>query len=100
MSTYVLRRRVDHDVGAPLNGTTQRGRRARIVDNQRYRRRVRDLRQLFDVGNIEFGIAQSLGVQRLGFRPNGLAKSVEVVGVDKLHRNTQLWQRVVKEVVR
>ncbi len=61
---------------------------------------MRNLRQLFHVGDVELRIAQRLGVQRLRLRPDGFAQPVEVIGIDELHRDAQLGQRVVKKVVR
>ena len=43
-----------------------------------------------DVGDVELGIAQRLGVDGAGLVVDGGAQAVEVVGVDKPHRDAQL----------
>ena len=55
-------------------GPTQRGRCAGVVDHQRQPVLVRDLGQLLDVGDVELGIAQRLGVTALVFGVDGLAQ--------------------------
>ena len=58
-----------------------------------------NLRQLLDVGDVELGIAQRLGVNGSGLVVDQPAQTVEVVGVDKLHLDAQPRQRVVEQIV-
>ena len=90
---------VDDDVGAPLDGPHQgRGGRG-VVDDQREAIFVGDGGELLDVGHVELGIAQRLGVERAGFGVDGGAQAGEVVGIDEAHGDALLGQRVVEEVV-
>ena len=60
---------------------------------------VGDGGELLDVGDVELGIAEGLGVDGAGFVVDGGAQAVEVVGVDKLDLDAQARQRVVEEIV-
>ena len=53
---------VDDDVRTPLDGPHQRRRSAGVVDNQRQPVFMRDGGELFDVGDVELGIAERFGV--------------------------------------
>ena len=55
--------------------------------------------ELFDVGNVELGIAERLGVDGAGLGVDGGAQAVEVVGIDKAHGDAEARQRVVEQVV-
>src|SRR5208337_3400667 len=94
-----LGRRVDDNIRAPLDGATQRRRRRGVVDNQRYAFFVSYLCQLLDIHDVEFGIAQGLGVDSLRLLVDGRAQAAEVVGIHKFHFDAELGQRVVKQVV-
>jgi len=59
-----------HDIGAPVAGPAQVGRRHRVVDHQRNFRLVRDFRQRLDVDDIDERIAKRLGVEKLGVFPD------------------------------
>jgi len=100
MASDKLRSRVDHDIGAPLDGPHQRRRGRRVIDHQRNAALMRDLRQPLDVGDIKLRIAERLRVQRLGPGRDRRANPLEVVGIDELHRDSQPRQRVVEEIVR
>ena len=90
---------VDHDVGAPLDGPHQRRRGAGVVDDQRQAVLVGDGGELLDVGHVELGIAERLGVDGAGLVVDGGANAVEVVGVDEADVDAQPRQRVVEQVV-
>ena len=60
---------------------------------------VGDTGQRFNVGDIQFGIAQGLGINGSRFPVDGGSQAVKVVRIDKTDRNAQAWQRVVEEVV-
>ena len=94
-----LGRRVDHDVRAPLDGPHQRRRGRGVVDHQRQLVLVRNGGQLLNVHHIQLGIAQRLGIDRPRLVVDRRAQPVEVVRIHKLHRDAQLGQRVVEEVV-
>ena len=66
VSAEELGRGVDHDVGSPLDGTDKRRRGAGVVDDERQAVFVRDGGELFDVGDVELGIAERLGVDGAG----------------------------------
>ena len=55
--------------------------------------------QLFDVGNVELGIAQGLGVDGPGFGVDGCPQAVKVIGIDKAYVDAEAGQGVVEEVV-
>ena len=57
------------------------------------------LGQSFDVGNVELGIAQGLGVDSPGFRVNGRPQAVKIVGIDKAYLDAHPRQGVVEKVV-
>jgi hypothetical protein len=60
---------------------------------------TRKLGQFLNVGDVELGIAQRLGVQRLRLGANRFAQAVKVVGVHEFHGDAQLGQRVMKQIV-
>ena len=80
-------------------GRTSAGEARGVVDDQRQLVLVGDRGELLDVGDVELGIAQRLGVDGAGLVVDGGAQAVEVVGVDKLHLDAQPRQRVVEEIV-
>ena len=90
---------VDHNIRAPLDGPHQRGRCARVVDDERQLVLVRDGGELFNVDNIQLRIAKGLGIDEAGLAVDGFAQAVEVVRIHEANRNAELRQRVVEEVV-
>ena len=80
-------------------GRAKDGGRGGIVDDQGHALLVSDAGQLLDVGNVELGIAQGLGVDGPGFRVDGSSQAVEVVGIGKAHLNAEPRQGVVEKVV-
>ena len=100
MAADELGRRVDDDVGAPLDGTAQRGRRRGVVDHQaaaRARARSRPAARCRRMSSL--GLPSVSVYTRLGAAVDGRAQAVEVVGIDEPHRDAQLRQRVVEQVV-
>ena len=63
-----LGRRVDHDVGAPLDRAAQVRRRERVVDDQRQVVLVRDGRHGLDVQDVPARVADGLAEERLRVR--------------------------------
>ena len=62
---------------------------------------VRDARHTLEVEHVALGVAERLGVERLGVGPDGGTPRLEVVGVvDEGHLDPELGQGVVEEVVR
>ena len=87
-------------MSAPHSMGRQRiGVAARVVDHQGHALLVGDAGQLFNVGNVELGIAQGFGVDGPGFRVDGCPQAVKVVGIDKAHGDAEARQGVVEEVV-
>jgi hypothetical protein len=60
-----LRRRVDHDVGAPFDRAAQVRRCERVVDDQRQPVLVRDRRHGLRVQHVAGGVADRLAEERL-----------------------------------
>ena len=73
-----LGRRMDDDVGAPVQGPAEVGRGEGVVDDQRHARVMRDLGDAFDVEHVDLGIAHDLGVEALGLVGDRAAPGVEV----------------------
>jgi len=90
---------VDDDVGAVLDGADQHGGGGGVIDDQREAVLVGDGGELFDVGDVELGVAEGFGVDGSGFGVDGGADAVEVVGVGEAHGDALARQRVVEEVV-
>ena len=58
-----------------------------------------NLRQLFDVDNVELWIADRLGVDGPCLVVDRGAQARFIFSVDKFYRDAKLWQRIVEEVV-
>ncbi len=80
-------------------GRHKRRRGGGVVDDERQTVLVGDAGELLDVGDVELGIAERLGVDGAGLAVDGGAQAVEVVGVDEADGDAQARQRVVEEVV-
>ena len=74
---------VDDDVCAPLDGANQRRRSGGVVDDEGQAVFMGDGGELLDVGDVELGIAEGLGVDGAGLRIDSGAEAVEVVGVNE-----------------
>src|SRR6266568_2783742 len=90
---------VDYDVRTPLNRSHKSGRRRGVVDHQGQSVLMSNGCQFFNIHDVELGIAERLGVYRPRLLIDRGAQTVEVVGIDKPHRNAQSWQGVVEEVI-
>ena len=60
---------------------------------------MRDGGELLDVGDVELGVAEGLGVEGASLGVDGGAQAVEVVGIGEANGDSQLGQRVVEEIV-
>ena len=80
-------------------GRVKNRRSGGIVDHQRHALLVGDAGQSFNVGDVELGIAQGLGVESPGFLVDGRPQAVKVVGIDKAYVDAEPRQGVVEEVV-
>ncbi len=99
MAAEVLRRRVDHDVGAPLERPQQIGRRDRVVHDERHARCVGHARDGLDVEDLGLRVGDGLAEEELGVRPHRRPPRVDVLGVlDEGHLEAELRQRVLQEV--
>src|ERR1700678_4020331 len=99
MATDKFRGRLDHNVGPPLDRPAKNRRCGGIVDHQRHAMLVGDAGQFLNVGDVELGITQGLGVDSPRFLVNGGPQYVKVVGVDKADENAQARTAVVEDVL-
>jgi hypothetical protein len=74
VAAEVLGQRVHDDVGAVLEGPAQVGRGHGVVDDQRHAVAVRDLGQLFEVGDVAERVADRFAEERLGLAVDQLSK--------------------------
>ena len=90
---------MDYNVRAMLNGANQIGCPKRVVNDQRKAVGVGDFGNGVDVRNIAVGVAQGLQVDSLGIGPDCGSDSVQIVGVHKSGRYTELGQGVGQQIV-
>ena len=95
-----LRRRVDHDVGAPLDRAAEIRRRERVVDDQRQLVLVRDRRDGLDVEHVAGRVADRLAVERLRVLADRRPPRVRIVGIDPRQLDVHLAQQVLELVDR
>ncbi len=88
--------RVDHDVGAMLDGPAQVGRGKGVVHHQRHPEAVSHLGRHSDVEHVALGIADRLPVDQLGAGGNGRLDGVRVVDVDEGDVDAHAAQRHVE----
>src|SRR5208283_1388282 len=60
---------------------------------------MRDLGNAFNVGNVQFGIADGLRVNRFCFRRDSFLKSVKIIRFDEPDMNPQTGECVMKQVI-
>src|SRR5947209_18320611 len=82
-----------------FNGADQRGGGRGVVDYQGQAVLVRNGSECLDIGDVVLGVAETLGVDGAGFGVDGLAKAVEIVGIDEADVDAEPRQRVVEEIV-
>ncbi len=100
VAAHELGERVQHDVGAPLDGPDQVRGRHRVVDHQRDAVIVRDGRDAGDVEHVVLRVRHRLAEEGLGVRTDRRLPLLEIVGVvDEGDLDAQLGQRVVEQVV-
>ena len=85
MAANKFRCRLNHDVGSPLEGTAQDRGSGGVVDHQGHALLVGNGGEPLDVGNVELGIAQGLGVDGSCFGVDGCLQAVKVIGIDKAY---------------
>ncbi len=90
---------IDYDVRTPLDGPHQRRRGRSVVDDQWNAVLVSDSSELLDIGDVQLGIAQCLGVNGTGLVIDGRAQAAEVICVNETDRDPEPRKGVVKEVV-
>ena len=94
-----LRCGVSHNVCAVLKRANQIGRTEGVVGNKRQTVLVCNLRNRINVRDIGVRVAEGLNVDRLGVRANCALKLRKIVCIDKAGLDTELLQRVRKEVI-
>ena len=87
--TQELGGRVDHDVGAVLDGPAQVRRGHGVVDDQRHAGLMRDGRHLFDVEHVHTRVGDGLAVKGAGLGSDGLAEVFRIVRLYELHVDAQ-----------
>ena len=95
-----LRGRVDHDVGAVLDGAYQVGRAERVVDDEGDAMAMGHLGDGLNVSDVAVGIAERLGVDGLRIGLDSSLEGLEVVDVDDGVGDALRRQRVGDEVER
>ena len=101
-----LRGRVNHEIGAVLEGPAEIGRGQRVVDNERHTVALRDLCDRFEIEHDAAGVGQSLAEEELdlvGHRPLdifGLRHVDEMAGpAELLEAHAELGERAAIEIV-
>jgi hypothetical protein len=100
VSAEELRRGVEEQVGAVIEGPQQPGRRERGIHHQRELLRVRDLRDGGHVQHVDTRVAERLGEEQPRVRTDRGAPAVEVARVHERRLDAEALQRVVQQVVR
>ena len=100
VSAHELGGRVDHDVGAVLDGTQQVGRGERGVHDERQAVTMGNLGPTLEVKHVRVGVAKRLGIEQLGVGLDGGLNSGEVVGAHEGGGEALLNKRVAEEVHR
>ena len=95
-----LRRRVDNDVRAVLDGADEIGRAKGIIDDDGKRMLVRNLCNRVDVGNIAVGVSERLKVNCLRVGLNGRFDLFEIVRVHKRRRHTEGFECMGEQIIR
>ncbi|MFM1943842.1 MAG: hypothetical protein RI897_2824 [Verrucomicrobiota bacterium] len=86
------------DIGAVFEGADEAD-ADRVIDHEGDAGVVGDFGEGFEVGDIEFRVADGFAVDGAGFGGDGLAEGVEVAGVDEIHRAAEFGHGVVEELV-
>ncbi len=99
MAAQIFGQRLHHDVGAKIDRAQQIRRGDGVVHDQRHTVRMRDLRDLFDIGDIAQRIADGLDEHRLGPLVNELFERIRVTVVGEAGLDAELRQRVREKIV-
>ena len=100
MAAEELRRRMQHDVGAPFDRTDEVGRGQRIVDDQRHACSMGDARDGFDVGDDAAGIGDAFDEHRLGPRCHRLLERLGIARVGPIDVPVELGKSLAELVDR
>ena len=92
----ILRRRVQHDVGAPLDRPAEVRRRERVVDEQRHAVLVRDARNRLDVEHVAARVADRLAEESFRVVAHRAAPGSEIVGIHPRDLHAHLAQHVLQ----
>src|SRR5215510_6901406 len=90
---------MNDDVCAEFDGTGERWRRSRVVDDQRQPVLMGDTFEFLDIYDVEFRVPDRLGIDGLGFVIDRLAQTRFVFGVNETNRDAQLRQCVMEQVI-
>ena len=99
MAADELRRRVDNDVRAVLDGADEIGRAKGIIDDDGKRMLVRNLCNRVNVGNVAVGISERFKVNCLRVRLDCRFDLGKVVRVDERCGHAECLERMGKQVV-
>ena len=94
----MLRRRIDDNVGAELEGLLQERRREDIVDDEPRARLMREIGDGFEVVDLEAGIGRRLEEKGLGLLADGLLPLREVGAVDERRLDAEARQQILDDV--
>ena len=100
MAADELRRRVDNDVRAVLDGADEIGRAEGVVNDDGKRMLVRNFCDRVDVGNIAVGIAEGLEVNGLRVGLNGCFDLRKIVCVHKRRRHAEGFECMGEQIIR
>ncbi len=91
-------RGIHDDVGAKLDRTAEKGRRERVVDQQRDFRLMRDVGNVRNIQHLEAGIADGLRDHEPGVGLDCRAKSIERARLDESGGDAETRQRMREQI--
>ena len=98
MSADVLGQRVNHQVGAEIQGTGCDWRCEGGIDHQQGVMRLRDPGGARDIGNTQQRVGRRFQPQHARIFAHGVADRVQVGGVDRAHLDAEPGQGVAREL--
>ena len=90
--------RMDHDIGAVLDGANEIGGAEGVVHHQGQTVFVRERGQRVEIGDIAVGVAERFHVDGAGVRPDGGLDLGEVVDIDEGGGDAEVGQSVPQQV--